>query len=333
MSKETLLHLNTNTLIGFTDKRGTAWHYRADMQTEQNHYNGAIPVEDVRRRLFDWEPLVCEVRVTALTEEGVFDVTDPTRQAIVHPTSHEVFGIFKKGYQVHSYEEWLLNKVVTILDADLAVGSAGLLKGGAQAWVQVEMEDTLSVEGVEYRPFLTAATSLDGSLATTYVSGAQVVVCDNTLSAALGNYDGRVKIKHSRHSLGKINAVRDALKIIHSTADAFSEQVQRLTAEQVSTDRWQRFLDEYAPLNAEMTARSQTMAENKRDELWRLWRHDQRVAPWSGTAWGVVSAVNTWTHHMSTVRGATRFDRNMDRVVTGGIDALDANTLKILARV
>ena len=75
------------------------------------------------------------------------------------------------------------------------------------------------------------------------------------------------------------------------------------------------------------------MAENKRDELWRLWRHDQRVAPWSGTAWGVVSAVNTWTHHMSTVRGATRFDRNMDRVVTGEIDALDANTLKILARV
>lgn len=29
MSKETLQHLNTNTLIGFTDKRGHAWHYRA----------------------------------------------------------------------------------------------------------------------------------------------------------------------------------------------------------------------------------------------------------------------------------------------------------------
>ena len=71
----------------------------------------------------------------------------------------------------------------------------------------------------------------------------------------------------------------------------------------------------------------------KRAELTRLWRHDERVAPWAGTAWGVVSAVNTWTHHMSTVRGASRFDRNMERVIKDEVDALDANTLKLLARV
>ena len=333
MSKETMQDLNTNTLIGFTTKRGTAWHYRADLQTEENHYEGAIPVEDVQRRLFDWEPVVCGVRATALTDDGVFDVVDPTRQAIVHPKTHAVMGVFKMGYQVHSYKEWLLNKVATILDADLAVGSAGVLKGGAQAWVQVEMEDTLNVEGVEYRPFLTAATSLDGSLATTYISGAQVVVCDNTLSAALGNYSGRIKIKHSSKSLGRINEVRDALEIVHGTADAFSLQVQQLTSEVVSADRWRKFLDEYAPLTTDMAPRSQTMAERKRAELTRLWRHDERVAPWAGTAWGVVSAVNTWTHHMSTVRGASRFDRNMERVIKDEVDALDANTLKLLARV
>lgn len=28
MSKETLAHLNANTLIGHTAHRGTAWHYR-----------------------------------------------------------------------------------------------------------------------------------------------------------------------------------------------------------------------------------------------------------------------------------------------------------------
>jgi hypothetical protein len=49
MSKETLQHLNANTLIGFTDKRGHAWHYRAEEQgDEPNHYLGAIPLGDVR---------------------------------------------------------------------------------------------------------------------------------------------------------------------------------------------------------------------------------------------------------------------------------------------
>jgi hypothetical protein len=38
MSKETLQHLNTNTLIGFTGQRGHAWHYRAEeLGGEPNH--------------------------------------------------------------------------------------------------------------------------------------------------------------------------------------------------------------------------------------------------------------------------------------------------------
>ncbi len=49
MSKESLQWLNTNTLIGCTDKRGTAWHWRSEEQGEQsNHYPGAIPVPDVQ---------------------------------------------------------------------------------------------------------------------------------------------------------------------------------------------------------------------------------------------------------------------------------------------
>ena len=32
MSRETLAQLNTQTLIGYTSKRGQAWHYCADHQ-------------------------------------------------------------------------------------------------------------------------------------------------------------------------------------------------------------------------------------------------------------------------------------------------------------
>lgn len=35
MSRETLEDLNANTLIGFTDKRGQAWHYREEMQGDE----------------------------------------------------------------------------------------------------------------------------------------------------------------------------------------------------------------------------------------------------------------------------------------------------------
>ena len=56
MSAETTEWLNRNVLRGFTNSRGTAWHYSAAHQgDESNHYPGAIPVEDLKRRLFNWE--------------------------------------------------------------------------------------------------------------------------------------------------------------------------------------------------------------------------------------------------------------------------------------
>src|SRR4051794_18540090 len=102
MSKETLQHLNTNTLIGNTDHRGTAWHYRAEEQGEKsNHYPGPIPVDDVQRRLFDWQAVSRRVAVeipstveemTHLAHDGtpVRWVVQDDRQAICRSDNHHV---------------------------------------------------------------------------------------------------------------------------------------------------------------------------------------------------------------------------------------------------
>ena len=84
MSEETASWLNTMTLIGFTEQRGHAWHYRAAEQlTEPNHYPGPIPVEDVRRRLFGWRVAEGDVTSSAVVmdADGVatFEVRDLTR--------------------------------------------------------------------------------------------------------------------------------------------------------------------------------------------------------------------------------------------------------------
>lgn len=337
MSRETATWLNNNTLIGYTDKRGTAWHYRADKQgAEPNHYPAAIPVEDVRRRLFAWEPLAMPLEVTLLDENGVSRIVDETRKVIVRPDTRTVLGVFRDSYQPHGYDQWLVKNVESILDADLAIGSAGLLKGGAVAWVQVEMSDTLNAGGVEFRPFLTAATSLDGSLATTYLGGAQVVVCDNTLSAALGSFDKRIKVKHSKRSLGRLSDVREALGIVQEIGDDFTTSVNALLDQAVTDAQWAAFVDEWSGMSKATAAESKkgvTVATAKSEQLNSMYFYDERVAPWQGTAWGVVSAVNTWTHHEQRVRGADRATRNAERMVTGRVDALDAATIELLAAV
>jgi hypothetical protein len=131
--------------------------------------------------------------------------------------------------------------------------------------------------------------------------------------------------------------VREALEIVAAVGDDFSEQVEEQTNTTVSDEEWAKFQDEIASLVDEKgnakEGRSLTLAQSKRETLDRLWNHDNRVAPWKGTAFGVIQAVNTATHHEFTVRGAERAERNMLRTVTGEWDKLDRSTLDTLQKV
>jgi phage/plasmid-like protein (TIGR03299 family) len=342
MSAETSTWLNTRTLIGFTDQRGHAWHYRSsDQGDEPNHYPGAVPIDDVRRRLFDWSATTADVFAEYLTDDGFVRLTDPTRRAVVRPPAAlgaddagAILGVFTEGYVVHQYSEWLLGTIGGLLDDDLSIGSAGLLRGGAVAWVCVEVPETITTpEGVNFRPNLLACTSHDGSLATTFQRVVTNVVCDNTMSAALMERGQRVKVRHSRYSRIRLAEAREALAIVHTIADEFAAQVAQLAATAVTDRQWAAFLDAHAVLPPGARTRARSSVERKRASLDRLWRHDARVSPWKNTAWGVIQAVNTWAHHEQTVRSSTRPERNMLRAVAGTTDTFDRATFATLRTV
>jgi hypothetical protein len=125
--------------------------------------------------------------------------------------------------------------------------------------------------------------------------------------------------------------------MVYTVADEFAAEVARLCATPVGERQWAQFLDAGVPrVNADgglLTGRAHALAEKKRDALQRLYRHDRRVAPWAGTAHGVVQAVSTYEHHEGTVRGTTRPDRNMLRTVTGDFARVDRATHELLSRV
>lgn len=297
-------------------------------------YSGAVPVADVAEHLFGWDAVEGQLTATALTPDGVLTHTDTTRKAVMRSDSGAVLGVFKSGYRIHQYRETLLDNLSRIIDSDLSIGSAVSIKDGAVAAVTIETpENMTTAEGVDFRPYILAASSHDGSVANMYKPSMILPICRNTTAAAINAKSAQVyKIKHTRYSALKLQDARDALGLIFTMAEDFSAQVGALCATTVTDSDWRKFLDSLTPVPEE-DGRAKTMAQGKRDTLQRLYDHDNRVAPWKGTAFGVLQAVNTYEHHEAQVRGMERDERNMLRTIKGEMDALDVSTLDRLALV
>jgi len=335
MSKETRTWLSENTLIGFTEKRGRAWHYR---QGDNNHYVGGIPVEDVRKRLFDWEAQEQPIYVMDHRDGEMDQASD--FKAWVHPITGEVLGVHKKTRALHQYAPWLLDVTADMLDDDLQVGSAGLLRGGRVAWVQVEVPETIETpEGVRFRPFILARSSMDGSVATNFSRSVTNTVCDNTLAIAAGEHGGqRITFRASGNGEVKLGEAREALGIVYTAADDFARQVAELTATTFTDHDFNKLLELEVPgEKPEFGAKKREITQwekvqEKRIYLRDLYHFDARVAPWTGTAFGAWQAMNTYDQHERKIRSTNRVERNQLQLVKGQQDRVDAAVLgKILA--
>jgi phage/plasmid-like protein (TIGR03299 family) len=301
MSSETLQWLNDNTLIGYTDDLGDAWHHDG---IADNHYPGAIPLDDINH-LFGWSVVECPITVDLADIDGSVINADG-HKALVHPDNQTIFSIVSTRYEVHQYNEWLVEQVQSILDVsdgDLTIGSAGLLKMGAQAWVQVRPPSTINVGGEDQLPWILATTSHDRTLATQYKGQRQRVVCDNTLAIGLHERTSEFRVKHTANSRARLGEARQALELIYTQQDDFNRDVEQLMNTGFNTAMFRDLNNQLYPEiepNVEDGKITNQRAINNRDrtieQLEDMWLSDERVAPVAGTVWGAMQAHNTWFH-------------------------------------
>ena len=359
MSRETSHWLNTMVLVGCTDKRGTAWHHRGDLQTPWeitlddgrvlsgvgNHYPQGIPVDHVQYRLFNWKALTAPVYAAIGGADGIepYYVEIPNQKR-VYPSDEptHTFWIAKDSYQPHDYSDTLLGSIGDILDVnsgDLVISSAGLLVQRAVGWVEVSVPDSIvTPEGIEFRPNILATTSLNGTSATIWKRTCTDVVCDNTRAIALAEQGQQYKIRHSKYSNLKLADAREALAIIHTTADDIEAEFRELCQIDVTEKQFFDIVKEIvAPETGngkEPSKMALTLQEKKTEQLSTLWRNDNRVSPWAGTGYGVVQCFNTWEqHYKGTRRGTSLAERNMLATINGDIEKTDREVYATMMRV
>lgn len=360
MSKESMRDLQINTLIGMTKERGNAWHRRDDLRRnedgtylEDNHYEGMIPVADVLRRLFNWNPVSLPVAYLRpckkgespdyTTAEGVkVKVVESTqgRRGLLRDDNYYDLGVFKVA-EHHPYQIGLIQQAERLTGSILGVSSAGLLSKGGKAWVEFSLPETHhdSKSGFSYRPNLLKADSMDGSMAQTTALTINATVCDNTLDWNLTEAKAAGLVFKRRHTrnFGDLQDERDALGILEQVDDVFTKELHSLLAKKVTEPKVIKVLDVIMPLPEE-DGRAKTQQQNRRDQWFDLYINDERCAPWKGTAFGVVQTDNTYRHWFSQIQKSGedrrgRAERNTWRAIKGSQAAADKRVVKALESV
>ncbi len=149
------------------------------------------------------------------------------------------------------------------------------------------------------------ATACDGTLATTAQHTTIRVVCNNTLSVALGDSTGAVKVGH--RSQFDAQAVKRQLGIAVSSWDGFMARMKALSERKVSDAVAEKFLRRVLTYSATNPADRDALAVNERAikavaQLYAGRGKGADMASASGTAWGLVNAVTEYADHHRRAR-------------------------------
>lgn len=337
MTQETSRWLYDNVKTGFQKP----WHYNeSDAASVANHYPNGVPF-DVARAMLDFG--LIKVASGHQMPDGTWRES-PDKCAILRRDTGEYLATNGDGFKIHDYAPWLCDEIEPVLGPNVGIASVVLLRKGARASVQVQTPETFkSTMGIDFRPFVLFATAVDGSFASTTQAGAGFVVCDNTLDAFLRQTEMRYRVKHTANSVYDPEQAKRVLNLIETIAETTDKAITKLAQYQVTDSQFNAFMSKLVPMpeksgldinKRDYSTRAATIAANKREKLNELYRLDGRVAPWAGTALGVLQMVNTFNQHAASIRGAEhRVSRNLENVISGKNAAADLDALDLLAKV
>lgn len=150
--------------------------------------------------------------------------------------------------------------------------------------------------------YLLLATACDGTLATTAQFTSVRVVCNNTLSIALGNASGAIKVPH--RSQFNPEAVKRQLGITVSSWDGFVARVKALCERPVDPDSAEgllrRVLTYAGPEGKHAVVNEQALANVR--YLYEGGGRGALMASSRGTAWGLLNSVTEYVDHHRRAR-------------------------------
>ena len=189
--------------------------------------DGAMTAHEAQTIALPWRVLKKELYMEDPMEEGLFHEI-PRQFATVREDTNEVLGIVGVDYEPLQNDAAF--KFMDALCQDPGgpkYETAGSLHGGRKVWMLCRMPTFIEVNGHDtVREYLLLSNTHDGSRRVEVLWTPIRVVCQNTLSMALGGgRTGRVRFKHTGSLMGRMEEAQDILGIARQNHQTLEDAI------------------------------------------------------------------------------------------------------------
>jgi phage/plasmid-like protein (TIGR03299 family) len=272
-----------------------------------NQLSPKQPIETWAREAgMDWAIESAEVRYVAGGASNLGSIhAFPEQRVLYRSDTKEPLSVVSSRYQVVQPREILEFYRDLTEYSGFELETAGVLKDGKKLWALARTGQSVALkEKDQVNGYLLLATACDGTLATTAQFTSVRVVCNNTLSIALGDSTGAVKVPH--RSQFDAQAVKRQLGIAISSWDGFMVRMKALAERKVSDTVAEKFFQRvltYTSSGPNMpVSATNDRAIKAAHELYAGRGKGATLASASGTAWGLLNSVTEFVDHQRRAR-------------------------------
>jgi len=232
--------------------------------------------------------------------------------ANIREDTNELLAIVGSDYSVLQNRE-LAVYVEDVCGDQVRLESAGSMKAGREVFMLARMDSFDATPGDQVDRYGLFSNAHDGSRAFRVLPTSVRVVCNNTLTMALGAKRSGIAVRHTQGLADSIESARAALTAAITEGDQFREQVTGMVTRKLSKAELQAFFATvYCKANrtkvvVNPTTDAEARAFRKATKVVGDWVEildDERnlVGDMGGSIWAALNAITQWSDHERTVR-------------------------------
>lgn len=225
-----------------------------------------------------------------------------TNFATYRKDTNDIFGVVGSRYEVIQNIE-----AFNFFDGIIGEGHAeyetvGALGNGETVFLTAKIPGDLVIGKENIEKYLLFTMAHDGSGSIQAMFTPIRVVCNNTLTAAVGTAKNKVSIRHTKNAQARLNQASKLLGIVDNQTTLMKEKFEHYSKKFINDKDVESIINHSFNINRQADGNYSTKSKNKLNSILKAYHTGVGQEGIIGSAWGVYNGITCYLQNHQTIK-------------------------------